>query len=42
VLPQTQTAIIVGGSGDTWKDNGSQWLRFLDEKIKIKTIAYPS
>jgi hypothetical protein len=42
VLPQTQTAVIVGGSGDTWKDNGSQWLRFLDEKIKIKTIAYPS
>jgi hypothetical protein len=42
VLPQTQTAVIVGGSGDTWKDSGSQWLRFLDEKIKIKTIAYPS
>ncbi len=42
VLPQTQTAIIVGRNGDTWKDDGSQWLRFLDEKIKIKTIAYPS
>ncbi|HET9778227.1 MAG TPA: LpqB family beta-propeller domain-containing protein [Propionibacteriaceae bacterium] len=42
VLPRTQSAIIVGGNGDTWKDDGSQWLRFLDEKIKIKTIAYPS
>ena len=42
VLPRTQTAIIVGGNGDSWKDAGSQWLRFLDDKIKIKTIAYPS
>ena len=42
VLPRTQSAIIVSGNGDTWKDDGSQWLRFLDEKIKIKTIAYPS
>jgi hypothetical protein len=42
VLPRTQSAIIVSRNGDTWKDDGSQWLRFLDEKIKIKTIAYPS
>jgi hypothetical protein len=42
VLPRTQSAILVSRNGDTWKDDGSQWLRFLDEKIKIKTIAYPS
>ena len=40
VLPRTQTAIIVGSQGHTWKDDGSQWLPFLD-KITISTIAYP-
>ena len=41
VLPRTQTAIIVGtadGVGQTWKDNGSQWVPFVDN---ISTIAYP-
>jgi hypothetical protein len=38
VLPQTQTAIIIGHKGDTWKDNGSQWLQFVDH---VRTIAYP-
>ena len=38
VLPRTQTAIIVGRDGQTWKDDGSQWLPFVD---KISTIAYP-
>ena len=41
VLPRsTQTAIIVGRRGYTWRDDGSQWLPFFD-KIKISTIAYP-
>jgi hypothetical protein len=40
VLPGTQTAIIVGRKGYTWRDDGSQWLPFFD-KIKISTIAYP-
>ena len=34
VLPRTQTAIIVGsadGVGQTWKDNGSQWVPFVDK-----------
>ena len=39
VLPGTQTAIIVGRRGYTWRDDGSQWLPFFD-KIKISTIAY--
>ena len=41
VLPRAQTAIIVGRNGQTWKDDGNQWLPFL-EKIKISTVAYPS
>ncbi len=41
VLPRAQTAIIVGRNGQTWKDDGNQWLPFLD-KIKISTVAYPS
>ena len=40
VLPQTQTAIIVDGNGNTWRDNGSQWLPFLDDKDKVSAIAY--
>ncbi len=39
VLPRTQSAIIVGGDGQTWKDNGSQWLPFVDKAVS--TIAYP-
>ena len=38
VLPGTQTAIIVGRTGKTWKDDGSQWLPFLEG---VSTIAYP-
>jgi hypothetical protein len=41
VLPRAKTAIIVGRNGQTWKDDGNQWLPFL-EKIKISTVAYPS
>jgi hypothetical protein len=40
VLPRTQSAIIVGTRGQTWKDNGSQWVRFVDKGVS--TIAYPS
>jgi Lipoprotein LpqB beta-propeller domain/Sporulation and spore germination len=42
VLTRTQAAIIVGNDGHTWKYNGSQWLPFLDDKIEIETVAYPS
>ena len=43
VLPRTQTAIIVGRNGSTWRDDGSQWLPFLDDKdAKVSTIAYAS
>jgi hypothetical protein len=38
VLPRTQTAIVIGRNGDTWKDDGSQWLPFVDH---VRTIAYP-
>jgi Lipoprotein LpqB beta-propeller domain/Sporulation and spore germination len=38
VLPRTETAIIIGAKGHTWKDNGSQWLPFVDH---VRTIAYP-
>jgi hypothetical protein len=38
VLPRTQTAIIIGSKGHTWRDNGSQWLPFVDH---VRTIAYP-
>ncbi len=38
VLPRTQTAIIIGSDGQTWRDNGSQWLPFVDH---VRTIAYP-
>ena len=39
VLTGTQTAIIVGGDGRTWKDDGNQW-RLLPGK-KTSAIAYP-
>jgi len=38
VLPGTQTAIIVGRTGKTWKDDRSEWLPFLEG---VSTIAYP-
>jgi Lipoprotein LpqB beta-propeller domain len=40
VLPWTQTAIIVGRRGNTWKDDGSEWLPFLDN-VTVSTVAYP-
>jgi Lipoprotein LpqB beta-propeller domain/Sporulation and spore germination len=38
VLSRPQTTVVVGAAGQTWRDDGSQWLPFLDN---IKTIAYP-
>jgi hypothetical protein len=38
VLPRTQTAVIIGAKGHTWKDSGSQWIPFVDH---MRTIAYP-
>jgi hypothetical protein len=38
VLPRTQTAVIIGSRGHTWKDSGSQWIPFVDH---MRTIAYP-
>ncbi len=38
VLMPTQTAIVVGRSRQTWRDDGSQWRPFLEG---IDTIAYP-
>jgi len=38
VLPGTQTAVIVGRDGRTWKYDGNQWTHFVD---KIRAIAYP-
>jgi hypothetical protein len=43
VLPQPPTAIIVDSNGKTWRDDGSQWLPFLDEKgQQVRTVAYAS
>lgn len=33
-----QTAIIIGRAGQTWKDDGTQWLPFID---KCQTLAFP-
>ena len=38
VLPGTQTAIVVGSTGKTWKDDRSEWLLFLEG---VSTLAYP-
>lgn len=38
VLLRTQTALIVGSDGQTYKDDGNRWQPFLSG---IKTIAYP-
>jgi hypothetical protein len=39
VSPQTQSVIMVGRQGGTWKDDGTQWQPFLDHPITA--IAYP-
>jgi hypothetical protein len=38
VLSRPQTTVVVTVDGKTWRDDGSQWLPFLDH---VKTIAYP-
>ena len=38
MLSRPQTMIVVGADGKTWRDDGNQWLPFLDN---IQTIAYP-
>jgi hypothetical protein len=35
---RTQSAVVVGAEGQSWRYDGSQWLPFLD---RVKTIAYP-
>ena len=37
VLARPQTAIVVGVGGRTWRDDGNQWVPFLDEVV---TVAY--
>jgi hypothetical protein len=39
VSPQTQSVIMVGSRGGTWKDDGTRWQPFLDHAISA--IAYP-
>ncbi len=39
VSPQTQSVIMVGSRGGTWKDDGTRWQPFLDHVISA--IAYP-
>ena len=39
VSPQTQSVIMVGSRGGTWKDDGTRWQPFLDHPISA--IAYP-
>jgi hypothetical protein len=39
VSPQTQSVIMVGRQGGTWKDDGTRWQQFLDHDISA--IAYP-
>jgi hypothetical protein len=41
VLPRAQTAIIIARNGDTWMDNGSQWIEFQVAEGGVRTIAYP-
>jgi hypothetical protein len=38
VLFRPQTTVVVGADGRTWRDEGSQWLPFLEG---IDAIAYP-
>jgi hypothetical protein len=39
VSPQTQSVIMVGTRGRSWKDDGTRWQPFLDHTISA--IAYP-
>jgi hypothetical protein len=39
VSPQTQSVIMVGSRGRTWRDDGTRWQLFLNHEIS--TIAYP-
>ena len=39
VSPQTQSVIMVGSRGGTWKDDGARWQPFLDHAVSA--IAYP-
>jgi hypothetical protein len=39
VSPQTQSVIMVGSRGRSWKDDGTRWQPFLDHTISA--IAYP-
>jgi len=39
VSPQTQSVIMVGSRGRSWKDDGTSWQPFLDHAISA--IAYP-
>jgi hypothetical protein len=41
VLYRPQTAIVVGSEGRSWRNEGSQWLPFLDGIEGIEAIAYP-
>jgi hypothetical protein len=34
----TQTAVVVGRKGQTWRDDGGQWQPYLD---RVRTAAYP-
>jgi Lipoprotein LpqB beta-propeller domain/Sporulation and spore germination len=38
VLYRPQTTVVVGADGRTWRDEGQQWLPFLED---IDAIAYP-
>lgn len=35
---QTQSAVVVGRNGQTWRDAGTQWVQYLDE---VRAMAYP-
>ena len=37
VLARPQTAVVVGADGQAWRDDGNQWLPFLDDVV---TVAY--
>jgi Lipoprotein LpqB beta-propeller domain/Sporulation and spore germination len=38
VLIRPQTVVVVGRTGRTWRDNGSEWLPLLDD---VTAVAYP-
>lgn len=35
---QTQSAIVIGRDGQTWRDGGTQWVQYLDQ---VRAIAFP-